>query len=125
VNDIYKNNPLHGLKLEDLLQQLVDHYGWEILAAAMNFNCFKKNPTIEGSLKFLRKTEWAKEKLESFYLYRYKHLPRPDDREYAKPPRDRIIPDGQVPREPVVLNLDDLVENHEKKIRNPPRSRRR
>ena len=115
MTDLYTNNPLHSLKLEALLTELVDHYGWEILAAAININCFKTNPTIKGSLKFLRKTDWAREKLEGFYLYRFKHLPRPDDKQFALPPRDRIVPDDQTAGEPVVLTLEGLAEIQRKK----------
>lgn len=118
MTEIYENNPLHGLKLEVLLEELVDHYGWEILAAALNLDCFKKNPTLKASLKFLKKTTWAREKLEGFYLYRFKHLPRPDNRQFALPPRDRIIPSEQLPRDPVVLNLDDLIQVQESKDKN-------
>jgi len=95
-----RNNPLHGIKLEALLTELVEHYDWEALGEAMNLNCFKSNPSIKSSLKFLRKTPWAREKVESFYLYRFKRLPRPDDDEYALPPRDRTISLEQQPRSP-------------------------
>ncbi len=98
-----KNNPLHGVKLEALLTDLVDHYGWEVLADEININCFKSNPSIKSSLKFLRKTAWAREKVEGFYLYKFKRLPKPDDRNYELPPRDRIVPMSQQPRSPAVL----------------------
>jgi uncharacterized protein (DUF2132 family) len=62
------NNPLHGITLEAMLVTLVEHYGWAGLAERMPVNCFVKDPSIKSSLKFLRKTEWAKEKLESLYL---------------------------------------------------------
>lgn len=62
------NNPLHGVKLADIVEQLVDHYGWEKLALKININCFKNNPTIKSSLTFLRKTPWAREKVENLYL---------------------------------------------------------
>ncbi len=62
------NNPLHGLKLQFILEQLVDHYGWEGLAMKININCFKNDPSIKSSLKFLRKTEWARDKVERLYL---------------------------------------------------------
>ena len=62
------NNPLHGVKLATILESLVDHYGWEQLASKININCFKKNPTIKSSLKFLRRTPWAREKVEQLYL---------------------------------------------------------
>ncbi|WP_415226276.1 VF530 family DNA-binding protein [Psychromonas sp.] len=103
-----QNNPLHGLKLEVLLTELVEFYGWNILAAAMRFHCFKTNPSIEGSLKFLRKTEWAREKLEGFYLSRYKRMPRPNDEEFELPPRERVFPLSIVPREPMVLTVESI-----------------
>lgn len=62
------NNPLHGVKLADILETLVDHYGWENLALKININCFKSNPSINSSLKFLRKTQWARDKVEQLYL---------------------------------------------------------
>jgi uncharacterized protein (DUF2132 family) len=101
------NNPLHGLKLKDLLQELVDHYGWDILADQININSFKSYPSMESSLKFLRKTEWAREKLEIFYLYKYKRLPKPDDQQYLIPPRQRTIYLDQKPRPPAVIEISD------------------
>lgn len=62
------NNPLHGVKLADILAKLHEHYGWEGLAEAVNLNCFKNNPTIKSSLKFLRRTDWARAKVEKLYL---------------------------------------------------------
>ncbi len=62
------NNPLHGIKLATILESLVEHYGWEELALNVNINCFKKNPTFKSSLKFLRRTPWAREKVERLYL---------------------------------------------------------
>lgn len=62
------NNPLHGVKLATLLEELVEHYGWEELAIKININCFKNDPSIKSSLKFLRKTPWAREKVERLYL---------------------------------------------------------
>jgi len=85
------NNPLHGVKLKDLLTEIVDQYGFEILAEQININCFKSNPSITSSLKFLRKTQWARDKVEAFYLYKYKGLPKPSDDQFVLPPRDRSI----------------------------------
>jgi len=68
TNNEQLNNPLHGLKLQFILEQLVDHYGWEGLALKININCFKKDPSIKSSLKFLRKNEWARDKVERLYL---------------------------------------------------------
>ncbi len=62
------NNPLHGVKLATVLDVLVEHYGWESLAMKVNINCFKCNPTINSSLKFLRKEQWARNKVEQVYL---------------------------------------------------------
>jgi uncharacterized protein (DUF2132 family) len=62
------NNPLHGIKLESILEVLVEHYGWEKLALKININCFKSDPSIKSSLKFLRKTPWARDKVEQLYL---------------------------------------------------------
>lgn len=64
-----KNNPLHGKKLEDILTELHARYGWEGLAIRININCFKENPSIKSSLKFLRRTPWAREKVEALYLH--------------------------------------------------------
>jgi len=62
------NNPLHGVKLAEILQYLIAEYGWEELGLLIKINCFKSNPTIKSSLKFLRKTPWAREKVENLYL---------------------------------------------------------
>ncbi|MEZ6962887.1 MULTISPECIES: VF530 family DNA-binding protein [unclassified Aeromonas] len=64
-----KNNPLHGLTLEAIVTALVAHYGWEELGRQINIRCFTHEPSIKSSLKFLRKTPWALEKVESLYLY--------------------------------------------------------
>ncbi len=63
------NNPLHGVKLITMLEQLVEHYGWERLASKININCFKKEPSIKSSLTFLRKTPWARDEVERLYLF--------------------------------------------------------
>lgn len=65
---IQPNNPLHGKTLEAILNELVAHYGWEFLGNAIRINCFKSNPTIKSSLSFLRKTPWARAKVEQLYL---------------------------------------------------------
>lgn len=69
MNDQNKNNPLHGVTLEMILNRLVDFYGWEKLGKQIDINCFQNDPSIKSSLKFLRKTPWAREKVEGFYLY--------------------------------------------------------
>lgn len=62
------NNPLHGIKLATMLEQLFLEYGWEELGDNLNINAFKNNPTFKSSLKFLRTNPWAREKFEKFYL---------------------------------------------------------
>jgi uncharacterized protein (DUF2132 family) len=63
-----ENNPLHGVSLADILNKLVDHYGWELLGQHINIRCFTHDPSIKSSLKFLRKTSWAREKVEALYI---------------------------------------------------------
>jgi uncharacterized protein (DUF2132 family) len=62
------NNPLHGMTLEMILHHLVDRYGWKELGARIKIKCFNENPSIQSSLKFLRKTSWARVKVEKLYL---------------------------------------------------------
>ncbi len=62
------NNPLHGVKLVDILEALVIHYGWEEMGYYIDIRCFNYDPSIKSSLKFLRKTPWAREKVEQLYL---------------------------------------------------------
>lgn len=62
------NNPLHGITLENVLRHLVDQYGWEELGDRIAINCFINNPSIKSSLTFLRKTPWARKKVEELYL---------------------------------------------------------
>jgi len=68
TNKEQANNPLHGVKLVDILEFLVDKYGWESLGEKININCFNSNPSIKSSLKFLRRTQWARDKVERLYL---------------------------------------------------------
>jgi uncharacterized protein (DUF2132 family) len=110
----YESNPLHGLGLQDLLTQIVDHYGFDLLYAYLNINCFKTNPSIESSVKFLKKSDWAREKVENLYLYQFKNLPRVSSEQFAISPRYRVIPEGQTPREPAELSLEDAERMREK-----------
>lgn len=117
TNINYENNPLHGLSLKDLVAQLVEHYGFEILYAYLRLNCFKNKPSVDSSVKFLKKTDWAREKVESFYMYEYKSLPRASDDQFELPPRDRIVPDDQKPGEPNELSVEDAERMHEKRAK--------
>ena len=63
-----KNNPLHGVKLKDILEFLEKTYGWEALGIMIPIRCFQFDPSIKSSLKFLRRTPWARKKVENLYL---------------------------------------------------------
>ena len=62
------NNPLHGVTLKVIVTELVAHYGWARLAKAVPINCFSNDPSIQSSLTFLRKTPWARDRVEALYL---------------------------------------------------------
>ena len=68
MSDSQSKNPLHGVTLEMILTRLVEHYGWEALGRTINIKCFTHEPSIKSSLKFLRKTPWAREKVEGLYV---------------------------------------------------------
>ena len=68
MNNSQPNNPLHGVTLEMILTRLVERYGWEQLGQTINIRCFNRQPSIKSSLKFLRKTPWARQKVEGLYL---------------------------------------------------------
>ncbi len=62
------NNPLHGITLEQIINSLVEHYGWNKLGKLINIRCFKSDPSVKSSLKFLRKTPWARTKIEELFI---------------------------------------------------------
>lgn len=68
MSSLHAHDPLHGVTLATILQRLVEHYGWEQLAEQIPVNCFKNDPSEKSSLKFLRKTQWARDKLEALYI---------------------------------------------------------
>ncbi|TWU57659.1 VF530 family protein [Rubripirellula reticaptiva] len=68
MNQSQSNDPLHGITLKTILEYLVAEYGWEQLGDRININCFNDEPSINSSLKFLRKTDWARAKVERLYL---------------------------------------------------------
>ncbi len=68
MNDIQPKNPLHGITLEKLLNDLVAFYGWQGLGKKIDIRCFTQDPSISSSLKFLRKTAWARERVEALYI---------------------------------------------------------
>ena len=113
----YQNNPLHGVSLKTVVTEIANHYGFEILFAYLNINCFKNKPSIESSVKFLKKTDWAREKVEAFYLYQFKSLPKASEEQFQLPPRERIIPADQKPGLPAELSLEDAERLREKRAR--------
>ena len=64
------NNPFHGVKLEDIINKLVEYYGWDELSYKINIRCFYSDPSVSSSLKFLRKTSWAREQVEKLWQWR-------------------------------------------------------
>lgn len=68
MTNLQPNNPLHGVTLEAILRSLVDQYGWKEMGGRIRIRCFTDNPSIQSSLKFLRKTPWARKKVENLYL---------------------------------------------------------
>jgi len=68
MNEQQANNPMHGITLEQIVNSLVETYGWEDLGKRINIRCFTSNPSVKSSLKFLRRTPWARKKVENLYL---------------------------------------------------------
>jgi len=68
MSGTHENNPLHGVKLKDILESLVEYYGWGYLGGRVDIRCFNFDPSIGSSLKFLRKTDWARKKVEEVYF---------------------------------------------------------
>lgn len=68
MNSPHPHDPLHGVTLAKILERLVGYYGWQLLAEQININCFKSDPSIKSSLTFLRRTQWARDKVEALYI---------------------------------------------------------
>lgn len=81
-------DPLHGLTLERIVTELVAHYGWSGLAERVPVRCFSRDPSVVSSLKFLRKTPWARDKVESLYLFMLREVRRSQTRDDQR--RDRL-----------------------------------
>jgi len=64
----HNNDPLHGITLESIITRLVDYYDWDELGQLININCFNNNPSVKSSLRFLRRTPWARKQVEDLYL---------------------------------------------------------
>lgn len=80
MTDAQKNNPLHGVTLEKLLNELVAFYGWQGLGDRIDIRCFNQDPSIASSLKFLRRTPWARERVEGLYLEMLRRGAKPADK---------------------------------------------
>lgn len=78
-------NPLHGLTLESIVTALSTHYGWEELGQRIHIRCFVLDPSVASSLKFLRKTAWAREKVEGLYLFMLREQRRAGQRRAQRP----------------------------------------
>ncbi len=104
------NNPLYGLKMDLLLTEISAHYGWERLSEALAIERFQYHTGMKSTIKFLRNQQWAKEKVENFYLYQYKNFPCPDDKQLAIAPRDRFIAAEQTAGEPVQITAKVISE---------------
>jgi uncharacterized protein (DUF2132 family) len=101
-----QNSPLHGLPAETMLTELVEFYGWEVLDAAIDLKCFRIKPTIPSCLTFLKKAEWARNRVEDFYLYCFKGMPKASDDDEELKPRERGFPNGVVPKKPIALTVE-------------------
>jgi uncharacterized protein (DUF2132 family) len=73
MNKSPSNDPLHGITLEKLLTDMVERHGWETLGAEIKIRCFQFDPSIKSSLTFLRRTPWARKKLEDWYVEQHRH----------------------------------------------------
>ncbi|VGO15013.1 DNA-binding protein [Pontiella desulfatans] len=106
-NNELQNSPLHGLSAETMLTELVEFYGWAVLDAAIDLKCFRIQPTIPSALAFLKKAEWARNRVEDFYLYGFKGMPKASEQELELKPRERGFPDGVAPKKPKPLSIKE------------------
>ncbi|MFA6810554.1 MAG: VF530 family DNA-binding protein [Desulfoplanes sp.] len=104
------NNPLDGVNAKTMITELVNFYGWDILYAALRLKCFQMNPTIPDCLTFLQKTEWARNKVESFYLHRFKRMPKAHADQFDVKPRELSFSQGIVPGDPMPLTIETIKE---------------
>jgi uncharacterized protein (DUF2132 family) len=87
-----RNNPLHGITLQQILEYLESKLGWEKMAQKVRINCFSSDPSIKSSLKFLRKTPWARDKVEQLYLAEVDREAKPATNEFVWPDLSKINP---------------------------------
>ncbi len=121
------NNPLHGITLKALLTGLVEEHGWEYMAERVNIKCFKNDPSIKSSLTFLRKTPWARAKVEAIYLSDFKgrerkrkrNLRRAARRAYAESVKDGTLETMTIENPKDVIEAVEAVEAVEDKAEEP------
>ena len=87
MSEQQSNNPLHGVTLEQIVNSLVEHYGWDALGKRINIQCFISDPSVKSSLKFLRKKPWARKKVEDLYIATLKSVGK---RSHDSPQRTNI-----------------------------------
>lgn len=116
--ELHRNNPLQGVGLKTVLEELVTYYGFDVLDAYLNMKCFRTNPSIAACAKFLKKTDWAREKVELLYLYQYKNLPAVSSEQFNVAPRERIVPEHHQPGEPAILSIEDGERLQQKRNKN-------
>lgn len=119
-----KNSPLHGLSAETMLTELVEFYGWKALDDAIDLKCLRIKPTIPSALTFLKKAEWARNRLENFYLYIFKGMPKGSAEEMELKPRERGFPNGIRPQAPLPLSAEKIEQlRMEREEQRPPEKR--
>jgi len=107
MTDHQTKHPLHGVGLKPMLIELVRHYDWHILAEQIPLKCFSSYPNITSCVKFLHKTSWARERVEAFYLYRYKNISLPSEEQHSLPPREREISLDELDNSPAEIREGD------------------
>ena len=92
-NAVQLGNPLHGVTLEAIVTALFEHYGWDALGQRIPIRCFQSEPSVASSLKFLRKTPWARDKVEGLYLFMLRETKRNSPTVHNFPPPRTRTPD--------------------------------
>ena len=119
-----KNSPLHGLSAEAMLTELVEFYGWKALDDAIDLKCLRIKPTVPSALTFLKKAEWARNRVENFYLYIFKGMPKGDAEEMELKPRERGFPRGIRSKAPLPLSAEKIEQlRQEREEQRPPEKR--
>ena len=83
MSEAHKNNPLHGVNLKQIVNTLVEYHGWEELGRRIDIRCFNHDPSVNSSLKFLRRTPWARTKVEELYIRTMAQKNRDQDEQQA------------------------------------------